>query len=150
EDRHTKAKKVSDEIGAKKAKAEEEAKGKKDAKLEKLLEELTAKAEDAGRDTSFWEGEKKRLETLLTEKTLEALKTDWSDHEAYALAGYRLVVNQCNKCHALGGLQAQQPPTGQGPSLNLASQRLRPEWMKRWISNPQRFVPYPSAMPVYF
>ena len=57
--------------------------------------------------------------------------------EAYVLAGFRTVVNQCNKCHQVGNLQAQQVD-GRGPSLNLTSARLRPEWAQRWISNPQR------------
>ena len=65
------------------------------------------------------------------------------------MAGYRLLVNQCNKCHALGHLQSQQQD-GQGPSLNLAASRLRPEWSFRWIAHPQRFLPYTSAMPQYF
>jgi mono/diheme cytochrome c family protein len=123
---------------------EEEAKAPGDKKAQ-LKRDLDLAEQNAG----FWATEKSRLETLVKEKNLDALKSDWGSREAYAVAGFRLVVNQCNKCHAVGDLQAQQID-GRGPSLNLASARLNPEWANRWISNPQRFVSYNSAMPMYF
>jgi mono/diheme cytochrome c family protein len=123
---------------------EQEAKAKGDDK-----DLLKRKLDVADQNASFWATEKSRLDTLIKDKTLETLEKDWSSSEAYVLAGFRTVVNQCNKCHQVGSLQAQQVD-GRGPSLNLMSQRLRPEWAQRWISNPQRFIPYNSAMPMYF
>jgi cytochrome c2 len=123
-----------------------------EAKDDKAKAEAKKKLEGAQLETAFWGAEKRRLDKLVDPKggkTLKTLEEDWSHSEAYALAGFRLVVNQCNKCHAVGNLVAQQEDT-QGPSLNLASLRLRPEWAKRWIANPQRFIPYISAMPAYF
>jgi mono/diheme cytochrome c family protein len=123
---------------------EQDAKAKGDEK-----DQLKRKLDIADQNASFWATEKSRLDSLIKDKTLEALEKDWSSSEAYVLAGFRTVVNQCNKCHQVGSLQAQQVD-GRGPSLNLSAQRLRPDWAQRWISNPQRFVPYNSAMPMYF
>jgi mono/diheme cytochrome c family protein len=119
------------------------------AKDEQEKASIKKKVDLTDLDAAFWRTEKDRLETLLKLKTLDVLERDWQDHEAYAIAGYRLLVNQCNKCHAVGHLSSQQQE-GQGPSLNLAAERLRPDWSLRWIANPQRFVPYVSAMPAYF
>ncbi len=119
------------------------------AKDEKEKEAIKKKKEDADSNASRWKNEKDRLDALVMTKTTKTLEEDWSQTEAYALAGYRLLVNQCNKCHLVGNLKAQQE-TGLGPPLNLASDRLRPEWAKAWIANPQRFIPYIHAMPAYF
>jgi mono/diheme cytochrome c family protein len=136
-------KKVADEDVEKRKKAVA------DAKDEKQKAQLQKELEQAELNAGFWKTEKDRLDKLVATKSLKALEEDWSQTEAYAVAGYRLVVNQCNKCHAVGNLLAQQVD-GQGPSLNLAQGRLRSEWAARWIANPQRFVPYNSAMPAYF
>jgi mono/diheme cytochrome c family protein len=120
-----------------------------DAKDDKQKAQLQKDKEQADLTAGFWKTEKERLDKLVESKSLKALEEDWGHTQAYAVAGYRLVVNQCNKCHAVGNLQAQQID-GQGPSLSLAEARLRPEWSMRWIANPQRFVPYNSAMPAYF
>jgi len=119
------------------------------AKDDKQKAQLQKEKEQADLNAGFWKTEKDRLDKLVATKSLKALEEDWSQTEAYAAAGYRLVVNQCNKCHAVGNLLAQQVE-GQGPSLNLAQVRVRAEWTHRWIANPQRFVPYNSAMPAYF
>jgi cbb3-type cytochrome oxidase cytochrome c subunit len=124
-------------------------KAESEAKDEKAKAALKKDIETAELESGFWGAEKRRLDKLAAEKTVKKLEEDWGQTEAYALSGYRVLVNQCNKCHVVGDLQAQQLD-GQGPSLNLASQRLRPEWTKRWIANPQRLIPYNSAMPAYF
>jgi cytochrome c2 len=66
-------------------------------------------------------------------------------------AGWKLLNNQnlCIKCHQMGGKQPAGKPEEQGPSLVRAHERLRPDWMIRWIANPKRFAPY-TAMPVNF
>jgi hypothetical protein len=38
----------------------------------------------------------------------------------------------------------------QGPSLALTADRLRPEWTRRWIAMPQRFLHYKTVMPQNF
>ena len=92
------------------------------AKDEKEKEAIKKKKEDADSNASRWKNEKDRLDALVMTKTTKTLEEDWSQTEAYALAGYRLLVNQCNKCHLVGNLKAQQE-TGLGPPLNLASDR---------------------------
>jgi mono/diheme cytochrome c family protein len=79
-------------------------------------------------------------------------QADWEARTAYAVDGYRLLTNRnlCLNCHQLGNLQASNPESQRGPPLHLAAERLRPEWVLRWLANPQRFVPYPSVMPPYF
>ena len=40
-----------------------------------------------------------------------------------------------------------------GPPLELAAERLRPDWMQRWIASPQRLLIYPDGqhpMPANF
>jgi len=51
-------------------------------------------------------------------------------------------------CHQIGKLPAGQALGG--PPLNLAEERLRPDWTMRWIANPQRFMTYKSIMPMNF
>jgi hypothetical protein len=89
------------------------------------------------------------LNKVLDDKKLDVLEKEWQHSEAYALAGYRLLVNQCNKCHAVGNLDAQQAE-GRGPSLNLSAARLQPGWSEKWIASPQRFLPYTTVMPPLF
>ena len=38
----------------------------------------------------------------------------------------------------------------QGPSLAIAAERLRPDYVRRWIDNPQRFLHYKTVMPINF
>jgi hypothetical protein len=42
------------------------------------------------------------------------------------------------------------PNSAQGPSLNIAWERLRPEWMQLWLANPDRLITYPTPMPQNF
>jgi hypothetical protein len=76
----------------------------------------------------------------------------WADQEAYAADAYRLVANykRCLNCHQVG---PQTPTQHVGPSLELAPDRLRPDWTLRWIASPQRLLIYPDglhAMPPNF
>jgi mono/diheme cytochrome c family protein len=98
----------------------------------------------------------KQLEGPVTYKDFPELVTKWETEEAYAADAFRIVVNPnlgppCATCHQVAQFTASNPRTGQGPSLNLTYQRLRPEWVKRWIANPQRYTPYyTSVMPNNF
>jgi cytochrome c2 len=55
--------------------------------------------------------------------------------------------NYCVKCHSLGDYQVKGAPKGLGPNLDQVYRRLRPEYARRWIANPQRILPY-TSMPV--
>lgn len=64
------------------------------------------------------------------------------DANLYETDGYRLLANYnlCLKCHQVG---SYDPAEKIGPSLNLAPERLRPDWLQRWIASPQRLLVYP-------
>src|SRR5690606_26830565 len=74
-----------------------------------------------------------------------------SAHENYLGDAFNLITdkNLCVKCHPIGGITPSGKPEELGPPLARAPQRLRPDWMFRWIANPKRLVPY-TAMPVNF
>jgi mono/diheme cytochrome c family protein len=83
------------------------------------------------------------------EKTQQQL---WTNQEVYAGDAYRLLANynRCLNCHQVG---PQAPTQSIGPSLELAPERLRPDWTLRWIASPQRLLIYPDgqhAMPTNF
>ncbi len=55
---------------------------------------------------------------------------------------------KCIQCHQLdtgSGLS----PSDQAPDLGLARQRLRPDWIERWLIDPQTLYPG-TRMPTYF
>lgn len=90
------------------------------------------------------------------EKKLDALKKLLDDYakkekepHAFAQDAYRLLVagraNVCLQCHDVGPLKAQPSPSG--PPLDQVAGRLRPEWLERWLANPQRLFPYTPNMP---
>jgi cytochrome c2 len=80
-----------------------------------------------------------REPTYLAEKTAEHLKylgDSWKMFNAPL----------CIKCHALGGRPYQGDPAKdiQGPNLNLAVERLRPDWTLLWLYKPAWITPYTS------
>ena len=53
----------------------------------------------------------------------------------------------CIKCHSVGGQQVKisNPATDiRGPNLDLAAERLRPDWTLLWLYNPKWITPYTS------
>ena len=59
----------------------------------------------------------------------------------------------CQKCHVIAG---RRPPPVQdpqkdirGPDLDLAAERIRPDWAELWISKPTWILPY-TSMPVNY
>jgi mono/diheme cytochrome c family protein len=54
-------------------------------------------------------------------------------------------ANNCVSCHSMGFTK----DTPLAPDLHNASKRLRPSWVKLWISNPQRILPG-TTMPSFF
>jgi nitrate reductase cytochrome c-type subunit len=82
-------------------------------------------------------------------KNYDRLRQRWDARGAYASDAYRLVTdrNLCLQCHSVGDVAAALP---QGPNLDLTAQRLRPEWVRQWIANPDRLFGYKPAMPQNF
>ena len=48
------------------------------------------------------------------------------------------------------GLVGARLPHARPPPLDVAAERVRPEWMREWISNPNRLFPYNQLMPQNF
>jgi cytochrome c2 len=55
----------------------------------------------------------------------------------------------CWNCHQQGAKKPEGPPEGWAPDLTLAHQRLNPDWIARWIANPQKLMPG-TKMPTYY
>ncbi|MDA1232748.1 MAG: c-type cytochrome, partial [Planctomycetota bacterium] len=69
------------------------------------------------------------------------------DGESYLDESWKLLNGPvCVGCHSLGGRKYQvlAPKSVQGPNLNLAQNRLRADWVKVWLYNPQWITPYTS------
>ena len=62
-----------------------------------------------------------------------------------------LVTDQqfCIKCHKLGDFVPAGRNAGIAPNLAFIHDRLRPEYLRDWLANPARILPY-TAMPVNF
>jgi cytochrome c2 len=57
---------------------------------------------------------------------------------------------QCMQCHPTSAaIPPGKMPEDLAPNLQLASQRLRPDWILEWIRDPQRIFPG-TRMPTYF
>lgn len=54
-----------------------------------------------------------------------------------------ILVGQCARCHSL---EETYDPKGQAPMLDMAKERIKPEWVAPWVLNPQKFIPY-TRMP---
>ena len=54
----------------------------------------------------------------------------------------------CTTCHAMGETPALQAFEGQGPNLEIAAHRLRPDYYRTWMFWPQRHAPL-TIMPKY-
>lgn len=73
-------------------------------------------------------------------------KARWETHYAYVADAWKMVTypgNLCLTCHQVG---PAIPSEYRAPNLQLAADRLRPEWTARWIAFPQRLLPYTSLM----
>jgi len=55
----------------------------------------------------------------------------------------------CFSCHQRGAVKPQGPPEGWAPDLALAHARLGPEWIIKWLRDPQKVTPG-TKMPSFF
>jgi mono/diheme cytochrome c family protein len=55
----------------------------------------------------------------------------------------------CFSCHQRGSIAPEGPPEGWAPDLNMAHERLRPDWIERWLRNPQAVQPG-TKMPSFY
>jgi mono/diheme cytochrome c family protein len=58
-------------------------------------------------------------------------------------------VLSCFSCHQKGAQKPQGPPEGWAPDLALAYQRLNPDWIVKWIHDPQKLMPG-TKMPSFY
>ena len=80
--------------------------------------------------------------------------TDYSSHpasEESIAAGRELFMRlKCQQCHAVGGSPANGGDAAvPAPNLALAGNRLQPDWIARWVRDPQAIVPG-TKMPNFF
>jgi len=71
--------------------------------------------------------------------------------EANVQAGRRLASKEflsCSSCH-MGEEQPEGSPDEWAPDLRISSLRLNPDWIVRWLENPQRLTPG-TKMPSFF
>jgi mono/diheme cytochrome c family protein len=65
----------------------------------------------------------------------------------------RLLVSKdyfdCFSCHQRGAQKPQGPPEGWAPDLALAHTRLNPDWIPKWITDPQKVMPG-TKMPSFY
>ncbi len=128
----------------------------------KLAEEDEAKETDAAKKQAKADAVKTAKATLaaaqkaveeaqarVEKKDFTTLQRTWEEKEAYLSDGFKLLANQdvCLKCHSIG---SQKISGAQGPPLELSHNRLRSDWVFRWLSYPQRFMYYPTPMPTNF
>jgi hypothetical protein len=120
-----------------------------------LLEELEKFAKAAGtadKDRAALEAEVKRVKEALETKDAGKREALLSQSDLYWTDAYRLLTVSgdkaiCQKCHSIGSVKASED---QGPPLDLAYSRLRPDWTERWLGNPKRLFTYNPAMPQNF
>jgi mono/diheme cytochrome c family protein len=115
-----------------------------------LKEAKEAEAQEKDKDKKKGEADNvKALEAHLAalrnrDAFIQSEQKQWEEHGAYASDGFRLLASydRCLNCHQVGALAPKQPI---GPPLDLAAERLRPDWLLRWIGNPQRLLIYPDG-----
>ena len=58
-------------------------------------------------------------------------------------------IFNCFSCHVRGGKNPEGPPEGWAPDLAMARQRLNPDWIIKWIQDPQKIQPG-TKMPSFY
>jgi mono/diheme cytochrome c family protein len=107
----------------------------------------------AQQDVEFQERERALYRERLRQTLPEAARKD-ADSADYFENGWRLLTdkNMCIKCHNIGSEKefqvvesadpAQRALNLNGPNLSMAAERLRPEYLERWVALPKRLIPY--------
>ena len=70
----------------------------------------------------------------------------------YLEAGRKLFSDdyfECGSCHVQGDKKPDGPVEDWAPDLNLANQRLNPDWIEKWILDPQKLQPG-TKMPAFY
>jgi mono/diheme cytochrome c family protein len=70
----------------------------------------------------------------------------------HVAAGKVLASNEyfdCFSCHQQGDKKPEGPPEGWAPDLAMARRRLNPDWIVRWLEDPQRVQPG-TKMPSFY
>jgi mono/diheme cytochrome c family protein len=103
-------------------------------------------------DRSAVQAELDRVKKGLAEKDAGKQQELLSQTDLYWADAYRLLTMSgkdaiCLKCHNIG---SQRAADEQGPPLDLAWRRLRPDWTERWLGNPKRIFSYTPTMPQPF
>ncbi len=72
-----------------------------------------------------------------------------ANHAGHMADAMNIVVdsNYCVKCHGVSDFYPQGDETTFGPNLADVHRRLRPEYLRDWVANPKRILPY-TGMPV--
>ncbi len=127
-----------------------------EARAEAQLKDLTALLVDLNKADkkdekaiAALESKIKTLKSDIEKKNWKDLGEQWLTTDVYEKDAYKLLTNRniCLKCHNIGDIKIEGAV---GPPLDLAAERLRPEWTQEWISNPKRLFPYNTQMPQNF
>jgi len=72
-----------------------------------------------------------------------------SDEQKMMTNAMKIIVdnNYCVKCHLVGDFSPAGSDRAKGPHLDLVYKRFRADYLRAWIANPKRLLPY-TAMPV--
>ncbi|MCA9264562.1 MAG: c-type cytochrome, partial [Planctomycetales bacterium] len=87
-----------------------------------------------------------RATHLVAEEAEFAAKEGASGDLGHLDAAMNIVVSNdyCVKCHLVGDFEPQGSDRAKAPDLSEVYSRLRPEYMRRWIANPAKILPYTS------
>jgi mono/diheme cytochrome c family protein len=73
-----------------------------------------------------------------------------TDPETLKIGADLFMKLQCQSCHPVGNtIPPGKTADDLAPNLQLASQRLRPEWVLQWLADPQKIFPG-TRMPAFF
>ena len=86
------------------------------------------------------EAKPRKRRTAAHANDCKALREEWERKASVRdrrLPARRQRHDLCLQCHQVGPIAAKEQ---QGPQPDLAAERLRPDWLQRWLANPQRFL----------
>lgn len=58
-------------------------------------------------------------------------------------------IYNCWTCHQQGNIKPSGDPASYAPDLKMAKERLKPEWISKWLWDPQQLAPG-TKMPTFF